>query len=71
MEKEPKKTPKSDVKTSEHALRYFFVGLAITLFNYALFTVLSNIIINNNELLWLSNLISTFITTLVSYILHS
>lgn len=70
-EKSLEKSVKTDVKTSEHALRYFFVGLAITLFNYALFTVLSNIINNNNELLWLSTLVSTFITTLVAYLLHS
>ena len=70
-EKQPGKPVKADVKTSEHAVRYFFVGVGITLFNYAFYTVLSNVIINNNDLLWLSSLISTFVTTLVAYLLHS
>ena len=78
MEKESKNPKKHsekpiqpDVKTSEHALRYFFVGLSITIFNYAIYTILSNIMIKDNDLLWLSTLISTFITTLVAYLLHS
>lgn len=70
-EKQPGKPVKADVKTSEHAVRYFFVGIGITLFNYAFYTILSNVIINNNDLLWLSSLISTFVTTLVAYLLHS
>ena len=69
--KSDKKPTQKDVKTSEHAIRYFFVGVGITLFNYAVYTILSNVIIKNNDLLWLSTLISTFITTLVAYLLHS
>ena len=67
------KDPKSpnDVKTSKHATRYFFVGVGITLFNYALFAIISNILIDNNNLLWLSNLIATALTTIVAYIAHS
>lgn len=60
-----------DVKTSRHAIRYFFVGVAVTVFNYVLFAILSNLIIKNNDFLWLSNLIATAITTIVAYILHS
>ena len=70
-EKHPEKTTQKDVKTSEHAVRYFFVGIGITLFNYILYTILSNVIINNNDFLWLSTLISTVITTIVAYIAHS
>ena len=61
----------NDVKTSKHAARYFFVGLGITLFNYALFAIISNVFINDNNLLWLSNLIATALTTIVAYIAHS
>ena len=60
-----------DVKTSKHAARYLIVGLSVTIFNYVLYTLLSNVIINNNDFLWLSTLISTAITTIVAYILHS
>lgn len=63
--------PKQDVKTSTHATRYFFVGVGVTLFNYALYALLANLIINNNDLLWLSNLIATSITVIVAYIAHS
>ena len=65
------KTQVQDVKTSEHAIRYVLVGTFITLFNYALFAILSNLIIKNNNLLWLSSLIATTITTVVAYIAHS
>lgn len=59
------------VKTSRHAVRYFFVGVSITIFNYLLFELLSNVIINNNDFLWLSSLLATAVTTVVAYILHS
>lgn len=60
-----------DVKTSQHALRYLFVGIGITLFNYVLFAIIANLIIKNNDFLWLSNLIATSITVIVAYIAHS
>ncbi|MBQ2672916.1 MAG: hypothetical protein IJI42_10420 [Methanobrevibacter sp.] len=63
--------PTQDVKTSQHALRYFFVGVGITLFNYVLFAIIANLIIKNNNFLWLSNLIATSITVIVAYIAHS
>lgn len=57
--------------TSKHAKRYLIVGAMITIFNYMLFILLSNIIIKDNNLLWLSTLIGTTITTILAYILHS
>lgn len=61
----------NDVKTSKHATRYIFVGIGITLFNYVLYTILANLLIKNNDLLWLSTLISTAVTIIVAYIAHS
>jgi putative flippase GtrA len=61
----------TDVKTSKHALRYLIVGICVTGFNYALFAVLSNLIIKNNDLIWLSSFIATAITTIVAYLAHS
>ncbi len=69
--KNPKNPNQKDVKTSEHAARYVVIGMIITIFNYFVYTLLSNIIINNNDLLWLSTLISTTITTLLAFFLHS
>lgn len=70
-EKSSEKPEPKDVKTSKHAMRYLIIGIVITVFNYVVYTVLSNVIINNNNFLWLSTLISTTITTLVAYLLHS
>lgn len=61
----------SDVKTTTHATRYLLVGISLTVFNYVLYTILSNLIIKNTDLLWLSTFIATFITTILAYILHS
>ena len=61
----------TDVKTSRHASRYLIVGVGISIFNYALYSILANVIINNNDLIWLSSLISTAVTIIVAYIAHS
>ena len=61
----------NDVATSRHATRYFFVGVGVTLFNYALYAILANLVIKNNDLLWLSNFIATAVTTIVAYFAHS
>ena len=76
METEKSENPNSsastkDVKTSRHAIRYLVVGIAVTIFNYAFFAILSNLIIKNNDLIWLSNFIATAITTIVAYFAHS
>ena len=61
----------NDVATSRHATRYFFVGVGVTLFNYALYAILANLVIRNNDLLWLSNFIATAVTVIVAYLAHS
>lgn len=74
METKKSKTAESqqeDVKTSKHATRYLIIGTLLALFNYGLYTVLSNYIINNNDLIWLSSFIATAVTTVLAYILHS
>ncbi|MBR2753807.1 GtrA family protein [Candidatus Saccharibacteria bacterium] len=70
-EKSAEKPEPRDVKTSKHAVRYVIVGIAVTLFNFILYTILSNLILRNNDLLWLSAFISTAITIFVAYLLHS
>lgn len=64
-------TKPTDVKASKHAARYVFVGITITIFNFIFYSLLANLIINNNDLLWLSSLISTAASIIVAYILHS
>lgn len=60
-----------DVATSRHAIRYFFVGVGVNVVNYIIYTILSNLIIKNNDFLWLSNMIATIITIFVGYLAHS
>ena len=62
---------KNDVKTSRHASRYLFIGITLAIFNYGLYALIANLIINNNDLLWLSSFIASAFTTILAYILHS
>ena len=66
-----KESETKDVKTTKRAGRYILVGIVITIFNFGLYSILANLIINNNDYLWLSTFISTAAATLVAYILHS
>lgn len=61
----------TDIKTSKRTVRYILVGITITIFNYGFYAILANLIIKNNDLLWLSSLISTAAAILVAYVLHS
>ena len=60
-----------DVKTSKHAIRYLVIGTTLALFNYVFYAILANLIINDNNLIWLSTFIATAATTILAYILHS
>ena len=66
-----KDNPSSNVATGQHAVRYFFVGVGVTVFYYILYTLLSILIIKNNDYLWLSAFIATVFATIVAYIAHS
>lgn len=61
----------SNPSTAIRASKYTLVGICVTLFNYALYAIIANLIINNNDLLWLSNFIATAVTTIVAYFAHS
>lgn len=52
-------------------LKYLIVGLTITAFNFGAYTLVARVIINNNDLLWVSNLIATSFAIIVAFILHS
>lgn len=70
-DKPTNKKPSKEIKTSKRAGRYILVGIAITIFNFGFYSILANLIINNNDYLWLSTFISTAAATIVAYILHS
>ena len=57
--------------TSKRVSKFFVVGITLALSNYLFYTFLALAIIKNSELLWLSSLVSTSITTVLAYILHS
>ena len=52
---------------SKHAVRYFIIGVSVTIFNFLLYSIIANYIIKNNDFLWLSS----FFTTILAYFLHS
>jgi len=58
-------------KRPNHAVRYFIIGVSVTIFNFLLYSIVANYIIKNNDLLYVSSLISTFFTTILAYFLHS
>lgn len=58
-------------KSSKHAIRYIFVGMTITIFNFLLYTGLARFIFNDNNFLWLATLISTTCSTFLAFALHS
>lgn len=57
--------------TKQHVSRYIIIGIIITLFSFALYSILANLLIRNNNFLWLSTLIGTTAATILAYILHS
>ncbi len=66
-----KKEPNKPTKTTKVATRYIIIGILLTLINFLIYSILSNLIIQDNNYLWLTTLISTTIATLVAYLLHS
>lgn len=68
----PKETSEAKVvKTSKHANRYFVIGIILAIFNFGTYSILANLIVKNNDFLWLSTFISTALTTILAYTLHS
>ncbi len=57
--------------TKKRVSKFVVVGITLALFNYLFYTFLALVTIKNSELLWLSSLISTSITAVLAYILHS
>lgn len=55
----------------KNVLKYTLVGVFLTVFNFGLYTIIARFIINNNDFLWLSTLISSTISALLAYFLHS
>lgn len=51
--------------------RYVIIGIVLTLINFVLYTLISRLLIKNNDLLWLATLISSTISTIVAFFLHS
>ena len=74
-------TNSASTKTSRHATRYFFVGITLTVFNFGAYTLLNLIFLGikltdttaseNEQYLWLTTLISTALTTILAYLMHS
>lgn len=57
------------MKKQKRAFKYIGVGLFLTLLNFCIYSLLSKFVFNN-DLLWLSTLISSTICVIVAYFLH-
>ena len=65
-----KKTTKKH-ETAKRTGKFIIIGTILALFNFAVYTFLARVIMNNNDLLWLDTIISTLLATVLAYILHS
>lgn len=68
------KKGKSEVQgssTAKRAGKFVVIGALLTVVNYVIYTFMVMVVINNNDFLWLSTLVSTSITTVLAYVLHS
>ena len=69
--KSEKHPTKSEPTTTVRVSKFAIIGTILAIFNYLLYTFIALVIINDNSLLWLSSLISTAITVVLAYVLHS
>lgn len=71
----PKSQPNTPATASpSHAVRagkFIVIGLILTVFNFGLYTAIVRWVFQNNDYLWLATLISTAVTTILAYLLHS
>lgn len=58
-------------KSERHAVKYVLVGVAITLFDFVVYTVLVRLVFRTNDMLEISTAIATVLATILAYILHS
>ena len=58
-------------ETKTRTLKFIFVGIALTVINFAIYTFLARVIFSSNELLWLDSLISYLLATFLAYFMHS
>lgn len=57
--------------TKKHVTKYTIVGISIALFNFCTYTLIARVFINNNDFLFVSSIISTSLSVILAYILHS
>ena len=62
---------KAKPKTAARIGKFAIIGVILALFNFAIYTFIARVIINNNELLWIDSIISYTLATILAYILHS
>lgn len=51
--------------------KYLVVGISLAIINFGLYTIIARVFVKDNNLLWLTSLIASCITTFIGYILHS
>lgn len=69
MEKEAKKS--GSTKSSTRVGKYVVIGAALAVFNFAVYTLLAQLLFKNNDWLWLDSAIACAATAILAYVLHS
>lgn len=69
MEKEAKKS--GSTKASTRVGKYIVIGVALSAFNFIVYTLLAQLFFKNNDWLWLDSTIACAATAILAYILHS
>lgn len=55
----------------KRVLTFFWVGFVLTIINFVIYTIIARFLIKNNDLLWLAVLISSVISMIIAYLMHS
>lgn len=59
------------MKTGSRISKFTIIGIILTLFNFAIYTLLARLIIKNNDFLWIASIIGYIFATILAYFLHS
>ena len=51
--------------------KYTIVGCIVTLFNFVVYTIIAQVVIQNNDFLWIDSIVAYIMAAILAYILHS
>lgn len=57
--------------TAKRTGKFIIIGIILTIFNFVIYTLISHLILKNNDLLWVDTIISCTLSTVLAFLLHS